>query len=305
MIRTILILLFAVVVLPFVAWHSDTPPSAEILDAIRTLTIAMAILAGACFLVSEISRNYSQVDKLWSLAPLGYTGYMAYASGWNDRLVLMAALVTAWGLRLTYNFSRRGGYSWKFWTGEEDYRWGELRKMPLFARKGTFSLFNLFFISYYQMALILLFTLPTAVAWQGADTPLGWPDYLVAALMLGFIAMETVADNQHYAFQTEKHRRLEAGDALDGAYADGFCQSGLWGRLRHPNYAAEQAIWLCFYLFSVSATGRWINWSMAGAVLLLLLFQGSADFSEGISARKYPKYAEYRKKVGRFLPRLS
>lgn len=304
MIRTILLLLFAVVVLPLVAWYSDTPPSAEILDAIKTLTIAMAFLAGACFLVSEISRNYSQVDKLWSLAPLGYTWYMAYASGWNERLVLMAALVTAWGLRLTYNFSRRGGYSWKFWSGEEDYRWAELRKMPLFARKGAFSLFNLFFISYYQMALILLFTLPTAVAWQGADTPLGWPDYLVAVLLLGFLVMETVADNQHYAFQTEKHRRLKAGEALDGAYADGFCQSGLWARLRHPNYAAEQAIWLCFYLFSVSATGRWINWSLAGAVLLLLLFQGSADFSEGISARKYPKYAEYRKRVGRFLPRL-
>ncbi len=39
------------------------------------------------------------------------------------RLLLMAALTTAWGLRLTYNFYRRGGYAWPPWTGEEDYRY--------------------------------------------------------------------------------------------------------------------------------------------------------------------------------------
>lgn len=305
MLRTILLLIFAVVILPLVAWYSDAPPNEEILQAIRTLCIAMALLAGACFLLSELTGNFSQVDKLWSIAPIGYAWYMAWASGWNERLVLMASLVAVWGIRLSYNFSRRGGYSWKFWTGEEDYRWSELRKMPLFQRKGAFSLFNLLFISYYQMSLILLFTLPTAVAWQGADTPLHGGDLVAALLMLGFIVMETVADNQHYAFQTEKHRRIRAGEALEGPYADGFCQSGLWSRLRHPNYAAEQAIWICFYLFSVAATGRWLNWSLAGAVLLLLLFQGSADFSEGLSARKYPNYEAYRRKVGRFLPRLG
>jgi steroid 5-alpha reductase family enzyme len=34
----------------------------------------------------------------------------------------MAALAAVWGLRLTYNFYRRGGYAWPPWTGEEDYR---------------------------------------------------------------------------------------------------------------------------------------------------------------------------------------
>lgn len=29
---------------------------------------------------------------------------------------------------------------------------------------------------------------------------------------------------------------------------------------------------------------------------------GSSDFSEKISASKYPGYAEYQRKVGRFLP---
>jgi steroid 5-alpha reductase family enzyme len=41
-------------------------------------------------------------------------------------------LITVWGARLTFNFARKGGYSWKFWSGEEDYRWEEVRKNPLF-----------------------------------------------------------------------------------------------------------------------------------------------------------------------------
>lgn len=35
-------------------------------------------------------------------------------------------------------------------------------------------------------------------------------------------------------------------------------------------------------LFSVAATGRVLNWSLAGGILLLLLFLGSSDFSEKI-----------------------
>ena len=58
------------------------------------------------------------------------------------------------------------------------------------------------------------------------------------------------------------------------------------------------------YAFSIVASGRWVNWSMAGCILLLLLFQGSADFSEKISAEKYPKYNDYIKNVPRFLPKL-
>jgi len=54
----------------------------------------------------------------------------------------------------------------------------------------------------------------------------------------------------------------------------------------------------------VTATGEWINWSIVGCVLLIFLFWGSSDYSEGISAGKYPHYKEYQKKVGRFLPKL-
>ena len=35
------------------------------------------------------------------------------------------------------------------------------------------------------------------------------------------------------------------------------------------DYFAEQSIWISFYLFSVSASGQWFNWSIAGCLLLV------------------------------------
>jgi steroid 5-alpha reductase family enzyme len=37
-------------------------------------------------------------------------------------------------------------------------------------------------------------------------------------------------------------------------------------------------------------------------MLLLILFQGSSNFSEEISASKYPEYKDYQARVPRFIP---
>jgi steroid 5-alpha reductase family enzyme len=132
-------------------------------------------------------------------------------------------------------------------------------------------------------------------------TAVGMIDYLLSFLFMAVIFLEYIADQQQYDFQTEKYNRINAGKEL-GIYEDGFVSKGLWAFVRHPNYAAEQAIWVILYLFSVQATGQWFNWSIGGAILLILLFRGSANFSEEISASKYPKYKEYQEKVPRFIP---
>ncbi|MBL7780082.1 MAG: DUF1295 domain-containing protein [Saprospiraceae bacterium] len=302
MLRTALFLVATLIALTVAIFYTDQSLAPEHWAALATLFKSMVVVALTCFAVSEITRNYSQVDKLWSLLPIAYTWYVASQAGFDDRTVLMASLTTVWGLRLTYNFSRRGGYHWIPWRGEEDYRWAELRRQqPALNSRPVWMAFNLFFISLYQNTLILLFTLPAVVAWQGQNRPLNVLDALAALMMLGFIVLETIADQQQWNFQQEKHRRIQAREPLDGDYARGFCATGLWSRVRHPNYASEQAIWLSFYLFGVAATGRWLNWSLAGAILLMLLFLGSSDFSEKISAGKYPGYAEYQRRVRRFI----
>ena len=106
----------------------------------------------------------------------------------------MAALVTIWGLRLTFNFARKGGYTWPPWAGEEDYRWAVLRKNPIFGNPIAWFFFNLIFISFYQSYLIMSFTLPMLLTVSSEPTPLGLLDYLGAALVIAFITFETVAD---------------------------------------------------------------------------------------------------------------
>lgn len=186
---------------------------------------------------------------------------------------------------------------------------------------------------------------PSTLAPRNAQD-LNWLDYTAAVLMLTFITIEGVADNQQFAFQTEKYRRKDAGEPLKGDMADGFNQSGLYAVVRKPNYASEQvrilmliidrlikslrppylptnnskptqppiqttapnyyspkqSIWVCFYFFSVAATGSILNWSVLGCLLLIMLFQGSGWMTELITLKKYPKYAVYMKRVGQYLP---
>lgn len=299
------LLILALVVVPIFTFYFDTqhPLSVFQTNTLHFLVKLMLGLSIFVFIVGEITKNNSQVDKLWSILPAIYVWIVAYASDFNSRNVLMAILATIWAARLTYNFNRRGGYSWKFWEGEEDYRWEVLRQNPVFKSKIAWKLFHLLFICVYQMALILLFTLPSMVAWQG-ENPIGLFDVILTGLFLFFVIFETVADQQQWNYQTVKYAKKAAKEPLEGDYAKGFVDKGLWSKMRHPNYFAEQSIWLVFYLFSVSADGRWLNWSVMGIILLLLLFQGSADFSEKISAEKYPAYKDYIKRVPRFLPKI-
>jgi steroid 5-alpha reductase family enzyme len=298
------VLLVTIVVVPLVAWRYDEPLSGgqqEMLFVAGAIALGAALL---CFVLGEVSGNYSQVDRLWSIMPIVYTWTVAAMAGFPDRAVLMSVLVTVWGVRLTYNFARRGGYSWRFWSAEEDYRWGVLRQEPVLRGRLRWTLFNLFFISLYQNLLVLLFTLP--IVFVGVDDAhaLGGIDLFATAAFIGFVAIETVADQQQWRFHEARRRLLAAGEALPVRYARGFVADGLWGRSRHPNYLAEQAIWWAFYLFTVAASGRWLNWSVVGALLLVLLFQGSSAFSERVSASKYPAYLDYQRTVGRFLPRF-
>ncbi|MCB9257455.1 MAG: DUF1295 domain-containing protein [Chitinophagales bacterium] len=303
MIKTAALLVFTIIIVPLLAYFFGDALSALQEETLRTLVYTCLGIALGCFVLSEVVKNYSQVDKLWSITPIIYSWIVAYYSDWNARVIFLTVLVSIWGLRLTYNFARRGGYSWKFWEGEEDYRWAVLRAKSPFNKKWVFTLFNLFFISLYQQFLILLFTLPIILSMEVSAISL--VDIILGAMMLALVYMEWLADQQQWDYQTEKHALLKANKTLEGKFAKGFVHTGLWAKMRHPNYAAEQSIWIVFYLFSVVATGNLINWSLMGALLLVILFKSSSDFSEEISAEKYPEYKQYQASVGRFVPKLK
>ena len=274
------------------------------LETLKVLGIIAGCSALFCFVVGELTCNNSQMDKLWSLLPIAYTWVIAVRGGMSTRLVVMAVLATLWGMRLTFNFARKGAYTLKFWEGVEDYRWSVLRAKKEFQPRWKWMLFNLFFISIYQNTLVLMTTFPALVL-MNVELPFGWVDGLAAALMLGFIIYETISDEQQWAFQSTKWKLIGEGKKLEelpAPYNLGFNTTGLWSRSRHPNYFAEQGTWCAFYLFSVAGGIGIFNWSIIGALLLIVLFLGSSAFAEEISSAKYPEYARYCREVSKFFP---
>lgn len=299
------LLVLSIIVCPILYFTVGPALDDTQLETLKILGIIAACSAAFCFIVGELTGNNSQMDKLWSLLPIAYTWVIAVKGGMGTRLVVMAILATLWGVRLTFNFARKGAYKLKFWEGVEDYRWAIVRSgAPFNNKRWAWTAFDLGFISIYQNALVLMTTFPALVA-MSSDVPFGWVDCLAAVLMLGFIIWETVADEQQWAFQTKKWAMINEGKKLEelpAPYYKGFNTTGLWSRSRHPNYFAEQGTWVAFYVFSIGAGMGIINWSVIGALLLIVLFQGSSSLAEEISGSKYPEYEKYCGSVPRFFP---
>ncbi len=302
MLKKVLLVTISLIVVLLGIFYFKTPLTSEQWGILKVLIQMCFFFTLLVFITSTITKNYSQVDKLWSILPVVYAWTVLIISGFNQRVLLMALLITLWGARLTYNFWRNGGYSWKIWEGYEDYRWEIIRKRKPFNNKIFFAFFNFFFISVYQNILILLFSLPVLVALGEGAKPLGIFDFLLFFLGLGLIVFEGIADNQIFYFRKAKKKFLARGDTLVGRFSAGFIQDGLWQYSRHPNHFAEQSFWVTIYLFSALVTPSFINWSIAGCFLLIILFANSTELTEEIALEKYPNYQDYQKKVNKVIP---
>jgi len=261
-------------------------------DPLTTALWVAGALALLCWVLSLITKEYSWVDRLWSITPVLFAVHFAGYAGFNDaRLNLMAALAVLWGVRLTYNFVRKGGYE----RGGEDYRWEEIQE-----RIGPrwFQVLNATFIAPFQNYLLLLIVVPSYAAYRFVGTPLNALDYAAAIAFVAFFIGEAVADEQQWKFQTAKYAAIARGETPEA----GFITTGLFRYSRHPNFLCEQAMWWTYYVFSIAAGAGWLNWTITGAVLLTLLFQASTNLTEKLSARKYPAYADYQRTTNRLMP---
>jgi steroid 5-alpha reductase family enzyme len=264
-------------------------------DADVVVSAQCAAVIAWCLIGSWVRKTYSFVDQLWSVAPVVYVATYAYhARGTvaGGRLAVMCALSALWGARLTYNFARKGGYA-----GEEDYRWAVLRKHKLLRNRVAWEVFNVTFIAFYQNVLLLLITLPAAVAYRStkAFDVMGADGAAVACWCVAF-AIEAVADEQQWKFQQSKRDLAPKVPAWREDYLRGFLTHGLFAYSRHPNFFAEQCIWVAFSMFAAASSSpvNYFTPVIVGPVLLILLFQGSTAFTESITAKKYAEYKKYQ-----------
>lgn len=190
-----------------------------------------------------------KVDKWWSIAPCIAALHFSthdhfYPSpdapvAFNTRLWIVTALICVWGARLTYNFNRKDGYSLK----SVDYRWTYLQTL---VPPAVFFVFNISFICFYQNILLVLLVVPLYVVQQTAHiepNPLNWIDLIAIVGLIGCLVLETVADNQQWAFYERRRIANEKKQKLTGDIKRGFLSHGLFRYSRHPNFFGEMGIW--------------------------------------------------------------
>ncbi|EPQ52694.1 DUF1295-domain-containing protein [Gloeophyllum trabeum ATCC 11539] len=294
------------------------------------------------YILSVLTGNVSQVDRVWTFLPTIYSAYYALLPLWphtsplplfpyvprdtprrmvmdpSPRALVMVGLQVIWMLRLSYNTWRRGLFN----IHEEDYRWQVLReKIP----RWLFQVINFTFIAVIQNIILFLLAIPTHIAASQPHAPLATSDYILGALALLTLAVEFTADNQQFSFQTFKRTGfLEMkewpGGRIRWTEEDvkrGFVTRGLWAWSRHPNFLCEQTFWIIMTLFPLVAPGRpslpslpphsiTPFWPLTPAIVLCLLFFSSTLFTESISRGKYPEaYRAYQNRVAMFVPVLT
>jgi len=261
------------------------------MSPLATVIAVAAVFSAFAWIASLITGDTSQVDRLWSIVPVLYVWIIALkAHESKSRLIAMAVLVTAWGIRLTFNFARKGGY-----RGVEDYRWAVLRSQ---MSSWQYQIFNLFFIVIYQNTILVLITLPTLTAFNHQNRRYSSVDTFLIISFIVLLVGETIADQQQWNFYRERERLNNLGSTDHPK----FLTSGLFRFSRHPNYFFEQAQWWVVYAFGAYSASRLFTWTIIGPILLTILFIGSTRFTEQISVGKYPEYSQYQRRTSAVIP---
>ena len=245
-------------------------------DVAATLTI---------YVFARVFRNASFYDAYWSLAPIAIAVYFLLGAAAVDanlwRQVAVIALVSIWGLRLTYNWARQ----WRG-LGHEDWRYAGYRQ-----RTGRrFWLVELTGIEMMPTLIVFLGCMSLYPALISGKEPFCCLDWLAVVVTGGAILIEATAD--------EQRRRFVKANPGPGAIMD----TGLWRYSRHPNYLGEVMFWWGLFLFALAADlSYW--WCVAGPAAMTLLFVFiSIPMMDKRNLERRPGYAEHMKKVPALIP---
>lgn len=242
------------------------------------------VIAGcmvSLWLLSLKLRDASIVDIFWGsgFVIVAWVTFF-HAGGGTTRALLVPALVSAWGLRLSaYLLWRNHGRG-------EDPRYVAMR-----ARHGAkWPLRSLFIVFGLQGALMWLISLPVQHAVRAsAPAELGALDWLGVALVVVGVFFEATGDWQL--------ARFKANPANKGKVMD----QGLWRYTRHPNYFGDFVTWWGLFCFA-AAVGSW--WTVVGPIVmstLLMRVSGVPLTEKGMRGR--PGFDEYLRRTSSFFPR--
>jgi len=236
------------------------------------------------WVVSLIYRNVTVVDSLWGLGfvMIAWLTFLM-SDGYWGRSLLIALLVSFWGLRLSIYLS------WRNWGKGEDPRYGSWRE-----KSGDgFWLISLFKVFILQALFLWVISIALQLAQlAGQPAALTWLDGLgILVWVFGFI-FESVGDWQLARFKADPDNK---GRVMD---------RGLWAYTRHPNYFGEFLIWWGIFLIALSTPNSW--WAIFSPIIVtaVLLKMTGIPLTEKGLVENRPGYSEYIKRTSAFVPWL-
>jgi steroid 5-alpha reductase family enzyme len=260
---------------------------AGVVDGLAGVLISSAIAVAALMLttwiVSLVVSDASIVDLIWGLGfvLVAWTAVIV-GDGYDARALLLAALVTVWGLRLS------GYLAWRNLGSGEDKRYQAMRE-----RWGArFWLVSLVTVFVLQGVLMWIVSLPVQLSASAADpSNLGLLAWLGVAVWLVGFGFESLGDLQLARFKADPDNAREVMDR------------GLWRYTRHPNYFGDFCVWWGIFLVAAeTGPGRW---GVIGPIVmsaLLMRYSGVGVLEKSIGSRR-PGYAEYARRTSTFFPR--
>lgn len=242
---------------------------------------ALLVFVTVIWALSVALRDVSIVDPAWGpgFVLVAWTAFGA-GGGSVGRRLLLALLVSAWGLRLASYLAAR-----KLREPGEDRRYRQMRE----RRGARFPLTSLGTVFLLQGALIWIVSLPVQAA---APRPagLGPLDALGGVLWAVGLLFEAVGDQQL--------ARSRRDPANRGAVMD----QGLWRYTRHPNYFGDACVWWGLWIVALAAGGTW--WTVVGPLLMTVLLvrvSGKELLEREIKSRR-PGYRDYVRRTSGFVP---
>jgi steroid 5-alpha reductase family enzyme len=234
------------------------------------------------WLVSLILKNSSIVDIFWGAGFVisAWLYFFISPEGFLLRKLIILALVTIWGMRLTLHILTRN------WGKPEDFRYQKWREQSgkIWWIKSLFQVFLL------QGLLMWVISTPLLAAqYYRVSAPFTWVDGLAIILWaIGFL-FEALGDTQLAKFRANpgNHGKL--------------LNTGVWHYTRHPNYFGDSAQWWAFYLLALAAGGWWTIFSPIIMTLFLIKVSGVALLEKSLANSK-PGYKEYMESTSPFIP---
>ena len=249
---------------------------------IRQLLIAAGLVfayVNVIHVIALLKKDNGIMDAAWGPGFVLLAWSTVLSGGAEPRRLLLAALVTLWGVRLCVHILVRNA------GRGEDFRyrnWRETWGRWFYVR----SYLQIFMLQGFFMVVVAM---PVIVTGANAGGPLGGLDALGCLVWLTGFGFEAVGDYQLLRFMK------------DAANKGRVMRYGVWRTTRHPNYFGEATLWWgCFLIAASVPGGAWALVSPVVIAWLLLCVSGIPMLEAKYAGR--PEYQAYQKSTSAFFP---